>query len=332
MSSKVEKNSTSPSIEDGNANADIVYEPRVRFIQVVFTMILIAIISLTLANGGRRRSGSSHNLQKGWNLQNEAVPLEIRSNITYEYLRDHFYIGDDWQGYRIGDMVRYHARNWKNGSVDCIINRYFNKTEAKSDYSSLLESVYEIGIVNNYSIAQDNTLVANLRLGDVHTYDNSTIKSYKRDKAKEILSYVQKHRLEGVYLISASHFPDHFHTTIRAHNIVNIERSVEIVLSIRKAVLVKVPVEIFTGRHPDEDFYFSSSAKHFLPDTGGYNKLCSEINKLWHKQGLWLEKQSDLYVSNTDTHGYNVKIRTDPDAPGFPLSKQGVGGGSIIDE
>ena len=260
-----------------------------RFIRLGLLTVAIMILSIMVVN----REIAGDNLQKV-QLVREISP-ETHTNVTEAqqieemlYLRNHFYVGDDWLGYRIGDMIKYHMSNWKNGTVDCVINRYFNKTDAKSDYVSLFESVQEIGLVNNYTSAPDNALVANLRLGDTHTSDDSSAKKYIKEKIRDILGLVRKRRLKCVYLVSGTHFPDHTHTGRKIDTVVNIERSIEIILAIRNAI--NVPVIIYVGRHPDEDFYFCATAKNFLPDSiGGYNKMCSLVNKLWrngHQKNL----------------------------------------------
>ena len=203
-----------------------------------------------------------------------------------------FYNGDDWRGYRLGDSVRYHSRKFKNGTIDCIINRYFDKWDEKYgnnktrttphvDYECLLESVAEIGTAKNYTKVTDVTLLAFLRLGDVHTYKKWEMDKYIKQKAHDIGFYARKHKLLIVELVSGIHIPDHNQSTIRKQNVVNTERSVEAMLSIR-STLKGVKTNIRVGRPPDEDFFYCASAKHFLPDTGGFNSLCKEMNTRWN--------------------------------------------------
>jgi hypothetical protein len=203
---------------------------------------------------------------------------------------EQLYNGEQWNNYRIGDVIamdpktskHYDPSFWENvlyhetmypGTIAYEYMRLNKKNKKKQDLQ-LLNQI--ISSRKRSTFSNESTLYLHIRVGDVLCkkvwIDNAQkIYSKKGDTVwwDNIVRYINSNNITEVVIIAGTHFKE------------CLEESANYILD-RTLFLqnnANVSVRHRLGQSPDDDILFCQDAKHFISTGGEFGKLISLINK-----------------------------------------------------
>jgi GR25 family glycosyltransferase involved in LPS biosynthesis len=241
-----------------------------------------------------------NNFQKIWEKE---FPLDFYSKALSPIPEYRFYelynkttdLYTGWRVYRLGDMFLHKSEREKDPYSQKASSKNFHLSKyPKSIASEYLRSTNDEGnykILSNIirkrsnrdSIPDKNSLIVQLRVGDVIEQDNYTngasvsdfLNKESNSSVKSISYYeqllpeIKRKPINKIILVAGSHikFP-------------NYNKSMAYINGIKEFFEKNgFKVELRLGKNPDEDLIFISNAKWYIPSGGGFSRILIELIK-----------------------------------------------------
>jgi hypothetical protein len=207
------------------------------------------------------------------------------------YIMKNLYNGDQWNKYRLGDVVFRDPKGkyYTDDFYDSVL--YHEELYPGTIASEYIKLNKKLKTISNFSLLNDiiskkqknkneiskNTLILHIRVGDVmcnfkenerSTFHNKYTKKGDTLWWNSVLGYIDKNNINEIIILSGTHF----NMCIKESSDYLIDRK-NFLQKNRKNLKITFRI----GHSPDDDILLCKNTKHFITTGGGYGELLKNI-------------------------------------------------------